>query len=166
MSFSLFSDVRFLIEKIGVDTKGVLDFNKKFEIQKKLFILNELNIFNIFKFIGQKYDYLWYIRGVFSYNIADIYYTIDAHKLILKNMNTSIKTEEINKSVKFFSDFKKKFNIKTTERLHDLIELYSSVLYFKNRKNILDFNILWKTIVDEKKHLEVYPTEAKKLFNN
>jgi hypothetical protein len=50
-------------------------------------------------------------------------------------------------------------------KFDDLLELYSSIIYFQNYQKLDNYNEIWKTIKKEKPHLKMYEKEGLIMFN-
>ena len=170
MRLNQLAKLKFFYEKLGISLNEPLIFESRFRMQKESFIVNELGRLNIFDIIDSENDYSWYIRGVYSQNIAQAYYSIVLNKSIISTIDVEPldKTFVMNtQQIKIFLDrFQKSFKVEENlPKFDDLIELYSSMIYFKNYKNFLGYNDIWKEIIKEKPHLSRYVEESRVIFS-
>ena len=151
MKLDQLAKLELFYKELGINLKEPLDFKSRFRMQKESFIVNEIGKLQIFDLISMENDYSWYIRGVYSQNIANAYYSIMLNRHVLdtidiKSLNGEF-VQTLKKVKEFFNKFKQQFKVKKGfGKFDDLLELYSSIIYFQNYQKLDNYNEIWKTI--------------------
>ncbi|MFH1181689.1 MAG: hypothetical protein V1702_01905 [Candidatus Woesearchaeota archaeon] len=147
-----------------IDKEVVSQFDRRKEIQKLNFLLEEFNNFSIFNLIKEQPDYIWYLEGVYSQTVANTYYSIVNNENLIYseiktnsvNLNLNELDNQIKDSKQLLAEIKSTFDITGRKKLLDILELLSSIMYLKKYRSMTDKEKLKEFLSLQKPHLNKY----------
>lgn len=149
--------------KIGIDiTNSYIDnFSNRKKLQKYQYIMS--NIFTDLFTNEEIIHHTWYVHGVYSQKLANIYYKIaEKNEFLTLIKESSSISEDRTREIKDVAKWIRNETSLDSKPETFVLELFSSMIYFKDKFN---FNEIFSVVIEMKPHLSEYRNLARKFYD-